>query len=97
MSYFQGLALRQRVAFFSFVLGKLLSIPVVLSLFTGDLDRAEVYLYCYVVLILISILFSLYLPAKKKRGLPDGVFCMDGITLTIKNGEVLDYEVKSLD
>ena len=94
MNYFWSLALKQKIAFISFVLGKLLSIPTALSLFFGDLDRAEMYLYCYGILIFISILFSLSLPAKKKRALPDGVFRMDGITLTIKNGEVLDYKIE---
>jgi hypothetical protein len=95
--FFIKLSLLKKTALISFVLGKALSIPTALILLSGDLDNARVLLYSYAVLIAISIVCSA-IPEKRKmkQVLPDGVFHLDGMILTIKNGEVSDCEIKSV-
>ena len=96
-NFFVKLSLLKKTALISFVLGKALSIPTALILLSGDLDNARIFLYSYAALIAISIVCSA-IPEerKKKQVLPDGVFHLDGMILTIKNGEVYDCEIKGV-
>ena len=95
--FFIKLSLLKKTALISFVLGKALSIPTALMLLAGELDNARMFLYSYAVLISIAIICSA-IPEKKKmkKVLPDGVFHLDGMILTIKNGEVSDCEIKGV-
>ena len=91
-SFFEELSLLKKIALISFILGKIISIPAALTILSGDSQKASMILYTYAALIFISIVCSA-IPEKKKKRLPDGVFHLDGITLTIMNGEISDYKV----
>jgi len=91
-SFFEELSLLKKIALISFVLGKIISIPAALTILSGDSQKASMILYAYAALIFVSIVCSV-IPDKKKKRLPDGVFHLDGITLTILNGKVSDYKV----
>lgn len=90
--FFEELPLLKKIALISFILGKIISIPAALTILSGDSQKSSMILYTYAILIFVSIICSV-IPEKKKKRLPDGVFHLDGITLTIMNGEVSDYKV----
>ena len=91
-SFFEELSLLKKIALISFILGKIISIPAALTILSGDSQKASMILYTYAALIFVSIICSV-IPEKKNKRLPDGVFHLDGITLTIMNGKVSDYKV----
>lgn len=89
----EEISFKRKIALFSFILGKLLSLPTAYLIISGS-DKSLMFLYTYAFLISFSIIFSM-IPDRKdnKEKLPDGVFHLDGITLEISNGKVLDYKI----
>ncbi len=91
-TFFKDLSILRKISLISFILGKALSIPAALTILSGNSQDAVIILCAYAALIFISIVCSI-IPEKEKKRLPDGVFHLDGITLTILNGKVSDYKV----
>tara|TARA_B000000557_G_C20802257_1_gene456116 strand:- start:964 stop:1260 length:297 start_codon:yes stop_codon:yes gene_type:complete len=89
----EEISFKKKIALFSFILGKLLSLPTAYLIISGS-DKSLMFLYIYAFLIISSIVFSI-IPDRRddKEKLPDGVFHLDGITLKISDGKVLDYKI----
>ena len=93
MSFFSNLSMLSKIAAVFFILGKLMFIPAVVCIFTGNKSTAGMIISMYIIFILLSILLSLsdvfyfreknhYNPAKD--GIYNGEF-----KVLIKDGKII--------
>jgi hypothetical protein len=90
------LTLTAKIALFCFVLGKFCFLPSVAYLFLGKMDLAYMSIYCYITLILLSVIFAI-IDIKSKRlsldNLRNRISNTDEeqtIVVKVKNGKIIE-------
>lgn len=93
MKLVKGITPYTQIATVFFILGKLMFLPVVISMFSEDSEFSAILLAIYCILILLSIFFSLYSMKKEHRNktLDDLSSYNDGsFLIKIKDGKIIE-------
>ena len=93
MGLIKGVNSYTQIATILFILGKLTFFPVVVSLFSGNIELSRMLLTIYCILILLSLCFCLYSMKKinKNKALDDlSGYSNGSFLIKIKDGKIIE-------